>query len=99
MIQIQRHRVFNKYLGLVEVTSDIVYDETSGSPRKQIDLDDIDENEVWTATIRTMAIGDVWPHEQQVQDQPSFSTMLQPPTQDEEQVPQDDSMDQGGAQE
>jgi hypothetical protein len=59
MIQIQRHRVFNKYLGLVEVTSDIVYDETSGSPRKQIDLDDIDENEVWTATIRTMAIGDV----------------------------------------
>jgi hypothetical protein len=59
MIQIQRHRVFNKYLGLVEVTSDIVYDETSGSPRKQIDLDDIDGNEVWTAAIRTMAIGDV----------------------------------------
>jgi hypothetical protein len=31
-----------------------------------------------------------------MQDQPSFSMMVQPPTQDEEQVPQDDVMDQGG---
>jgi hypothetical protein len=41
----------------------------------------------------------VRPQEQQVQDQPSSSTMVQPPTQDEEQVHQDDGMDQGGAQE
>jgi hypothetical protein len=34
-----------------------------------------------------------------VQDQPYSSTMVQPPTQDEEHVPQDDGMDQGGAQE
>jgi hypothetical protein len=46
-----------------------------------------------------MAIGDVRPHEQQVQDQPSSSTMVQPLTQDEEHVPQDDCMGQGGAQE
>jgi hypothetical protein len=49
--------------------------------------------------MRTMAIGDVRPHEQQDQDQPSSSTSVQPPTQDEEQVPQDAGMNQGGAHE
>jgi hypothetical protein len=49
--------------------------------------------------IRTMAIGDVRPLEHQVQDQPSSSTMLNPPTQDDEQVPQEEACDQGGAQE
>jgi hypothetical protein len=34
--------------------------------------------------MRTMAIDDVRPHAQQVQDQPSSSTMVQPPTHDEE---------------
>jgi hypothetical protein len=34
-----------------------------------------------------------------VRDQPSSSTMVQPPNQDEEQVHHDDGMDQGGAQE
>jgi hypothetical protein len=42
------YRVFNKSFGLVEVTSDIVFDETNGSPRQQVDLDDIDENEIPT---------------------------------------------------
>jgi hypothetical protein len=55
------YRVFNKSSCLVEVTSDIVFDETNGSPREKIDLDDIDENEVPTAAMRTMAIGDVRP--------------------------------------
>jgi hypothetical protein len=50
-------------------------------------------------TIRTMAIGDVRPHEQQEQDQPSSSTMVHPPTQDDEQVHQEEACDQGGAQE
>jgi hypothetical protein len=27
------YRVFNKFSGLVEVTSDVVFDETNGSPR------------------------------------------------------------------
>jgi hypothetical protein len=40
-------------------------------------------------------IDNVRPQEQQVQDQPSSSTMVQPPTQDEEHVPHDDGMDQG----
>jgi hypothetical protein len=55
---------------LVEVSSDVVFDETNGSPREQVDLDDIDEDDVPTAAMRTMAIGDVRPQEQQEQDQP-----------------------------
>jgi hypothetical protein len=79
-------------LGLVKVTSDIVFDEANGSPREQVDLYDVDEDEVTTATIRIMAISVVRPQEQ---DQPSFSTMVKPPTQDEEQVPQEEGMNQG----
>jgi hypothetical protein len=55
------YRVFNKSSGLVEVSSDVVFDETNGSPREQVDLDDIDEDDVPTAAMRTMAIGDVRP--------------------------------------
>jgi hypothetical protein len=53
------YRVFNKSSGLVEVPSDVVFDETNGSPREQVDLDDVDEDDVLMAAIRTMAIGDV----------------------------------------
>jgi hypothetical protein len=42
-----------------------------------------------------MAIGDVRPQEQQEQDQPSSSTMVHPPTQDDGQVPQEEACDQG----
>jgi hypothetical protein len=72
------YRVFNKSSGLVEISSDVVFDETNGSPREQVDLDDIDEDDVPTAAIRTMAIGDVRSQEQQEQDQPSSSTMVHP---------------------
>jgi hypothetical protein len=83
---IKAYRVFNKSSGLVEVSSDIVFDETNGSPREQVDHDDVDEDEVPMATMRIMEIGDVRPQEQQDQDQPSFSTLVHPPTQDEEHV-------------
>jgi hypothetical protein len=33
---------------LVEVSSDVVFDETNGSPREQVDLDDIYEDDVPT---------------------------------------------------
>jgi hypothetical protein len=93
------YRVFNKSSGLVEVSSDVVFDETNGSPREQFDLDDIDEDNVPTTAIRTMAIGDVQPQEQQEQDQPSSSMMMHPPTQDDEHVHQEEECDQGGEQE
>jgi hypothetical protein len=72
------YRVFNKSSGLVEVSSDVVFDETNGSPREQVDLDDVDKDDVLTVAIRTMAIGDVRPQEQKEQDQPSSSTMVHP---------------------
>jgi hypothetical protein len=93
------YRVFNKSSGLVEVSSDVVFDETNGSPREQVvDLDDVDEEDVPTVAMRTMAIGDVRPQEQLEQDQPSSSTMVHPPTQDDEPVHQEEACDQGGAQ-
>jgi hypothetical protein len=51
------YMVFNKSSGLIKVSSDVVFDETNGSPREQVDLDDKDENEVPTVAIWTMAIG------------------------------------------
>jgi hypothetical protein len=93
------YRVFNKSSGLVEVSSDIVFYDTNGSTREQVDLDDVDEDEVPTAAMRTMATGDVRPQEQQDQDQPSSSTLVHPPTQDEEHVSQEAGMNQGRAHE
>jgi hypothetical protein len=51
------YRVFNKSSGLDEVSSDVVFDETNGSSREQVNLDDVDEDEVPTTAMRTMAIG------------------------------------------
>jgi hypothetical protein len=68
------YTVLNKSSGLVEVTSDVVFDDTNGSPRDQVDPDDINEDEVPTAAIRTMAIGDVRPQKPQEHDQPSSPT-------------------------
>jgi hypothetical protein len=91
------YRVFNKSSGLVEVSSDVVFDETNGSPREQVDLNDVDEYDVPTDAIHTMAIEDVRPQEHQEQDQPSSSTMVHPPTQTDERVHQE-ACDQGRAQ-
>jgi hypothetical protein len=48
---------------LVEVSSDVFY-EINGSPREQVNLDDVDEDEVPMAAMRTMTIDDVRPQEQ-----------------------------------
>jgi hypothetical protein len=48
-------------LGLVKVSSDVVFDETNGSLTEQVDLDDVDEDEIPTAAMQTMAIGEVRP--------------------------------------
>jgi hypothetical protein len=57
-----------------------------------------DEEDVPTAAIRTMAIGDVRPQEQKEQDQPSSSIMVHFPTQTDEQGHLEEACDQGGAQ-
>jgi hypothetical protein len=91
------YRVFNKSTVLVEVSCDIVFDETNGSQVEQVDLDELDDEEAPCIALRNMSIGDVCPKEfeepTQAQDQPSSSNQASPPTQDEEQF-QDDDEDQ-----
>jgi hypothetical protein len=104
------YRVFNKSTGLVEVSCDIVFDETNGSQVEQIDLDELDDEEAPCVALRNMSIGDVCPKESEepteAQDQPSSSMQASPPTQDEEHAqdnedqedepPQEEDHDQGG---
>jgi transposase InsO family protein len=91
------YRVFNKSTGLVEVSCDIVFDETNGSQVEQVDLDELDDEEAPCVVLRNMSIGDVCPKESEeppkAQDQPSSSMQGSPPTQGEEQA-QDDAEDQ-----
>jgi hypothetical protein len=101
------YKVFNKTTGLVEVSCDIVFNETNGSQVEQVDLDELDNEEASCVVLRNMSIGDVCPKESkeptQAQDQSSSSNQASPPTQDEERAqddedepPQEDDMDQGG---
>jgi hypothetical protein len=82
------YRVFNKSTGLVEVSRDIVFDETNGSQVEQFDLDELDDEEDPCIALRNISIGDVCPQEPeeppQAQDQPSSSIQASPPTQDED---------------
>jgi hypothetical protein len=74
---ITTYRVFNKSTGLVEVSCDIVFDETNGSQVEQVDLDELDDKEASCVALRNMSIGDVCPKESeeppQAQDQSSSS--------------------------
>jgi hypothetical protein len=92
------YRVFNKSTGLVEVSSDIVFDETNGSQEEQVDLDELDDEEASCVALRNMSIGDVCPKESeeppQAQDQPSSSMQASPPTQDEDQAQEEEDEDQ-----
>jgi hypothetical protein len=106
------YRVFNKSSGLVEVSCDIVFDETNGPQVEQVVLDEPGDEEAPCVELRNMSIGDVCPKESeeppQTQDQPSSSTQASPPTQDEveaqndegedqeDEPPQEESNDQGG---
>jgi hypothetical protein len=78
------YRVFNKSTGLVEVSCDIVFDETNGSQVERVDLDELDDEEAPCIALRNMSIGDVCPQEpeepSQTQDQPSSSIQASPPT-------------------
>jgi hypothetical protein len=82
------YRVFNKSTRLVEVSCDIVFDETNGSQLEQVDLDELDDEEAPCVALRNMSIGDVCPKESeeppQAQDQPSSPVQASPPTQDED---------------
>jgi hypothetical protein len=105
------YRVFNKSTGLVEVSCDIVFDETNGSQVEQVDLDELDDEEAPCVALRNISIGDVCSKESeeppQAQDQPSSSIQSSPPTQEEDMAqeeedeyqdddpPQGEDIDQG----
>jgi hypothetical protein len=82
------YRIFNKSTGLVEVSCDIVFDDTNGSQLEQVDLDELDDEEAPCVALRNMSIGDVCLKESeespQAQGQPSSSIQASPSTQDEE---------------
>jgi hypothetical protein len=92
------YRVFNKSTRLVEVSCDIVFDETNSSQVEQVDLDELDDEEAPCVALRNMSIGDVCPKESeeptQAQDQPSSSMQASPPTQDEEHAQVEDQEDE-----
>jgi hypothetical protein len=56
---IRAYRVFNNSTELVEVSCDIVFDETNGSQVKQVDLDELDDEKAPCVALRNMSIGDV----------------------------------------
>jgi hypothetical protein len=92
------YRVFNKSTGLVEISCDIVFDETNGSQVEQVDLDELDDEEAPCVALRNMSIGDVCTKESeeptQAQDQSSSYMQASPPTQDEDQAQDDEIEDQ-----
>jgi hypothetical protein len=92
------YRVFNKSTGLVEVSCDIVFDDTNSSQVEQVDLDKLDDEDALCVALRNMSIGDVCPKESeeppQAQDQPSSSNQASPPTQDEDRAQNDEDKDQ-----
>jgi hypothetical protein len=92
------YRVFNQSTRLVQVSCDIVFDETNGSQVEQVDLDELDDEEALCVALRNMSIGDVCPKESeeptQAQDQPSSSNQATPPTQDEDQAQDNEDEDQ-----
>jgi hypothetical protein len=88
---------------LVEVSCDIVFDETNGSQVEQVDLDELDDEEAPCVALRNMSIGDVCSKESeeppQAQDQPSSSNQSSPPTQDEDQAQNDEDQEDEPPQE
>jgi hypothetical protein len=88
------YRVFNKSSGQVEVSCDIVFDETNGSQVEQVDLDEIGDEEAPCVALRNMSTEDVCPKESKeppnAQDQPSSSMQASPPTQDKVQAQSDE---------
>jgi hypothetical protein len=92
------YRAFNKSTRLVEVSCDIVFDETNGSQVEQVDLDELDDEEAPCVALRNMSIGDVCPKESkelsQAQDKPSTSIQASPPTEDEEIAQEEEDEDQ-----
>ena len=62
------YRVFNNSSGCVEVACDVTFDESNGSQKKQVDLDDAGGELPPHQAIKKMAIGEIKPQENEDQE-------------------------------
>jgi hypothetical protein len=101
------YRVFNVTISCFETTCDVVFDETNGSQKEQVDLDLVDDEEAPCNALQRMAICDVRPQDPSNQPQETAPNDTTPPTQgldqdnhEEDVEPNDqgqkESNDQGG---
>jgi hypothetical protein len=73
------YRVYTKSKGFVEEAYDVQFDETFGSQDEKENLDDVRGEELSKA-IKTMAIGDIMPREEDDDEGPSISIQVNPST-------------------
>jgi hypothetical protein len=73
------YRVYNKSKGFVEEAYDVQFDETFGSQDEKENLDDVRGEELSKA-MKTMAIGDIMPREEDDDEDPSISIEVNPST-------------------
>jgi hypothetical protein len=73
------YRVYNKSKGFVGEAYDVQFDETLGSQDEKENLDDVRGEELSKA-MKTMAIGDIMPREEDDDEGPSISIQANPST-------------------
>jgi hypothetical protein len=73
------YRVYNKSIGFVEEAYDVQFDETLGSQDEKENLDDVRGEELRKA-MKTMAIRDIMPSEEDDDEGPSISIQENPST-------------------
>jgi hypothetical protein len=73
------YHVFNVTTGCVETTYDVVFDETNGSQKEQVDINLVDDEEASCDALQRMAIDDVRPQDLGNQPQKSTQNDTTPP--------------------
>jgi hypothetical protein len=89
--------IFNVTTGCVETTCDVVFDETNGSQKEQVNLDLVDDEEAPCDALQRMAIGDVRPQDPNDQPQeqsPNDTTPLAQELDQDEHEEEDEHHDQ-----
>ena len=62
------YRVFNKTTGLIEIAVDVTFDETDGSQKEQVNVENVGNEEAPHEAIKKLAIGEVKPVEDEDED-------------------------------
>jgi hypothetical protein len=62
------YRIFNNSSGCVEIVCDMTFDESNGSQKEQVDLNDADDELPPQEAIENLAIGEIRPQERNDQE-------------------------------